>query len=986
MRSLPVLVLLLGLSSCEADLDALPPLTMTGFEPRTVEVTAGVPYEWEATFRDENGALVEPEELSLLGTPRVDANNPDTPTVLMEDTVLEPGRHRYRATPIELKTIRIGIEHRRIKTDRCPACAIQQELDGITLHVNPPAEQLLSLSGTELSLGVGERRAVTAFPWGVTRGDLARSRIAWAWDGEVTLASSAPAVARVENGRVVGVGPGTASVTLSSPASDGGVLSATLSVTVTDAGVGPPPEGLHPVFAQRIDSNEGGLRHLQPPLYRQLQVDPAGNPVTVGVLFGNLAGESMRWLPALIGQWTGTGFETLRLGRVGEQVRAPRLVIDERGRRYAMYRDVGGRVSSSIVVADFDANSSSRDVRYRDLPVRDEPRAYEEQRDVTTWAMDLAPRKGGGAWAAWVHLEGDLNSGPSICTVRVRLAELTDDGVRVQDVGSAQTLPKESCNSGVVYGSGEDTNAKLSLDVLSRPNEPPTIDLHGLPEFGRARFTFEAGQWVKTDADEPLPWPGGWLVGVPDDFWPDGITGAPEPFRFDDEGRRWYGNEHPGILLRDGNRFDDPTPRWFEGLNGGREVSSDRRQWLTQGLATASGRLHQAIARGTDLRYGAADLPSRATPTSPETTGVRLADSSDPWLPVGLSTVPSGARFVELRLQNARIATQPIGSAYNPWVPTFLTSRRVLRSPAPGQPFAEVTLPAGVRLLPPVIERGGKLWALGTAGSQLHVLTSTDGGQVFTTAFTQAVAHAPSGVVAASGVLFALCAPSAPGDAELWRFDVDVAGFAPRQLGSALRPGDGRLFGNGSGAVLIQRVAPETVQLRRWDLAGTLAEDVRLTVPLGDIDFSTILVEGSTVWGIGRTATNQPVLRRRAGEPGFTALGARELRSFFRSPLLRLRPGVLGVLEMKRTKRDCFQAALATSEDEGLSWGPERVLRPQGGCLQLTWGAAADGTGLAVTLSDNDAFRAWESADGVTQAGDFLFPAHDTVFLHVPLP
>lgn len=984
MRSSPCVALLLGLAACSPALNPSP-LVVTGFETRTVEVTAGVPIEWEATFRDETGTLVEPEELSLIGTPRTDALNPSTPAVLIEDEVLEPGRHRYRATAVELTTIRIGVEHRRLKVERCSACAIQQ-LEGLTLHVNPPAQELLSLSGTELSVGVGERRAAPAFPWGFTRGDLANSRIAWAWDSDVTMTSSDPAVARVDGARVVGVAPGQASVTLSAAATDGGVLRATLAVTVTDAGLGPPTEGLYGVFAQRIDSNEGGARHLQPPLYRQLHVDAAGNPVTVGVLFGNLAEQSMRWLPAMVGQWTGTGFETLRIGRAGEAVRAPRLVLDERGRRYVMYRDTGGRLSSSVVVADFDASATSREVRYRDLPVREEPRLYEEQHDVTTWVMDLAPRKGGGAWAAWVHLEGDLNSGPTICTVRVRLAELTDEGVRVQDLATTQTvLPKQTCNSYHVYKADEDEAAKLYLDVLTRPDEPPTVFLSGLPEFRSVRFAFESGQWAKSDVAETRHWPGGPLLEVADDVWPDGIVGDPEPYRLETDGRVWFGNEHPGVLLRGGTRFDDPTPRWFEGLNGERLFSDERRLWLTQGVTTSPGRIHQAISKGTELRYGVVELPERATPTSPETTGVRLADASAPWLPVGLAVAPSGARFVELRQQNASLATQPIGSAYNPWVPTFLNPRRVLRSPAPGLPFAEVTLPAGVQLWPQVLERGGKLWALGSIGGQLHVLSSTDGGQVFTSAFTQVAASAPVSVATVNGVFFALCTPLS-GDSELWRFDVDVSGFAPRQLGTALRPGDGKLFSNGDGAVLIQRVAPNTVQLRRWDLAGTLAEDVRLAVPIGDIDFATVMAEGSTVWGLGRAATERPVLRRRAGETAFTAIGARDLRTDLRTPLLRLRPGVLGSVELKRTKRDCFQVALAQSEDEGATWSPERVLRPRGGCLQLPWGAALTSTGLAVALSDNDALRAWESADGVTQVGNFLFPAHDALFLHVPLP
>jgi hypothetical protein len=115
-------------------------------------------------------------------------------------------------------------------------------------------------------------------------------------------------------------------------------------------------------------------------------------------------------------------------------------------------------------------------------------------------------------------------------------------------------------------------------------------------------------------------------------------------------------------------------------------------------------------------------------------------------------------------------------------------------------------------------------------------------------------------------------------------------------------------------------------------------------------------------------------------------LGGFDARSVFRTPFFRARPGVLGAVELLRTKPDCFQAALSLSTDEGQTWGAPRVVRPRGGCLQLPWGAQSTGAEVVLTLSDNDGLRAWEAADGVVQEGTNLFPAHDTVLLRVPLP
>lgn len=949
-------------------------LTQTGLEPRKVRVTAGVAFEYDVQFRNAAGVLTEPGYLDVLGTPRVDLNNPSTPTATYEDTLVEPGHHRYRVTPIELKTIRLGVEWRTCSTNACPLTQAQ----GLELQVEPRVEFLHPLAGSTISLGVGEKRQASLLPWGTTRGDLENSRIAWAWGAPVMLSSSDPRIARIVDGRIEGVAPGSATVTATS-----GEASVTLNVTVTATALGPPREGLHPVF-DRVDTNEGGARHLQPPLFQQLHVDSRGYPVTLGVHFGNLAGQSMRWLPASVAQWTGTGFEQVRVGRPGDAVVGPRLVLDSTDRRYVLYRSRNGMVSSSIVVADFDADATDERVRYRDLPVRAEPPEYEEQRDVTTFAYGMTARTGGGVWVAWVVTEGDLNSGPVVCDVRVRLAEVTADAVRVQEVAVAKTIPKNTCTSKSVYRVGEDENSTVFLSQGS--GAAPDIFLSGLaefrPEHRDVRFSLGAdGAWTMSDVEPTKHWPGGPVSTIPDDDWPDGIVGDPEPFRIEAGGEVWLGNEHPGVLKR-GPFVDDPSPRWFPGtnLNTG-SFSTDRRNWLTQGVAGTPTRLHQTVGQGLALAYGVVDLPVRATTTGAETSGRLLTTAQQPWMPTELSVTSDGARFVALRRQNASLITQRIGEAYNPWVPTFLDERQVVRASAPEQPFAPVTLPANVTLLGPIVREGSTTMAIGSGPAGLLLLTSTDAGLTFATTRTQAVGGTPTGVVHVGGAFLVVCKPVS-GNIEVWRVGVTTADSTTRSLTAPNLRADGKLVASNTTAAWLERVAPNTMRLLRWDVDGTLVENVQLT---GDVNFDTVFAEGPNLWA----ATAGTVFRRGAGANSFSPAVTLEGRVEFRTAFARIRSGLLANVVMKRVKPDCFQAALITSTDEGATWSTPTLLRPTGGCLQLPWQVEAteDGTGVALALSDNQSLRAWEYADGVLQSPRLgLFPAHDTLFLRAPAP
>ncbi len=594
-------------------------------------------------------------------------------------------------------------------------------------------------------------------------------------------------------------------------------------------------------------------------------------------------------------------------------------------------------------------------------------------------------------WVAWVFTEGDLNSGPSRCNARVRIAEITDDAVRVQDVASVQTIAFDTCNSYHVYKNDQDERATVLL-MDGGAGAAPELFVSGLPEYRSVRFTRGAdGAWSRADVPETTRWPGGPLLDLDTGAWPDGIVGEPEPFRIEAGGETWFGNEHPGVLIRSGF-IEDPTPRWFEGLDDGKLFSTERRQWLTQGVAGTVTQMHQTVGRGTELMYGVVDLAVRATATADERSGRLLATAQDPWVPTGLSVTSDGARFVSLRRQNARLETQPIGGAYNPWAPTFLAESKVVRAASDGQPFVTVTLPAAVTLLHPVIRHEGATFAMASGNAGLLLLSSSDGGLSFTTARTHAVGGVPVKAVFVGGAFFVVCQPSL-GNSELWRFGVTVSDTTTRALHAALEPAQrlrltGQLVASTTTAAFLEPVAPNQLRLVRWGADGTLLESATLTVPEGGLNLATVFAERGTLWASGLSATRRTVLRRSEGSMAFVQIADFDRRNDFRAAFSRVRGNALANVELRRTRNDCFQSALVTSLDEGVTWSAPVLLRPRGGCLQLPWQVAPMPDGeLAIAMGDSHSLRAWELADGVTQSGQLgRFPAHDALFLRAPLP
>lgn len=1018
---IPVVLLLVA---CGARAPAS--LVVTGLEPRTLPAVVGQAVEWEVTFRDGAGALVEPARIEVLGSIRLPGTG--ARDLLVEREVLEPGRHLLRVTPLAVKPLTVGLE-----VWACDACVAAQH-GSVTLEPDPPVDRVVSLVGAELTLVTGEARAVPTLAVGTTLGPNTSTQT-FAWGAPRVVESGDPSIARVEAGRVQGVAVGTTTLSVRVSPVDAGMLAVTVPVRVIagDAGV-PPAEGLYRTFAARIDPNMGGSRHLQPPLYEQLKVDGRGRPVTVGVLFGSIEQKTTSWLPALVGQWTGSGFETLLLGRPGEAVRSPRLAIDERDRRYVLYRDRGGRSTPAMFLAEFDADTAPDALRVRELPVRTDPRQFGDERDVTTWLMGIAPRRGGGAWVAWVHSEGELSSGPSTCTLRLRLAEVTDDDVQTRDVAVTTLTGAQTCQTKHLFSFDADGDGTLLIEPTRRPGATPDLVVRGIPGVADGRLVELDGGWT----NEPLfpeipapfrdrlePWvlfppiapsrgstPGWtWWNGFSPDQgfvpwsqegqleytparWPEPIVGGGEPFALQDGERTWLGNEHPGVLLRRrGNAryfFDDPTPRWFDGGTGGRLFSGERRQWFTQGVFSGDGRLHLTMFREDELAYGVVDPPRPASATDAESSGVLLQRGTDPWLPTSLSLTADGVRYVALRKQNAELNTLPIGAAHNPWSPVFLEDRRLERSAAPGQPFERVTLPTGVWAFAAVVAHGGSHWAVGSGAGGLRLLRSTDAGRTFDAVFTQPAAAPLRSVVVVNGtVLFALCVPTS-GDSELWRVDVSAASPTATNVATAFSTPlpsvaqQATLVSSGDGVVVFAGASPTSERAWRVSGAGALVELLTLTVPASSVGLQrqTLFADGATFVG----ATDRALVRRLVGQPGFTEVQPLPADTMTWTTVVRPTPGMLVLPTVRRTGNDCWRVASLVSTDDGARWAPGPLTRPRGGCLQLPWQAVASAGEVLLAMSDNDSLRAFEQGDDIRQEGTWTFPDHDALFIRFPAP
>lgn len=970
-----------------------PTLIITGLEERRIAAIVDQPVVLEVQYALEDGTPTEPFEVVELGTLQVPVDPPNRASLASTFTSLVVGHRRYELTP--------QLYAQALYGQRARACADCPFVDtGLTITIEPrPATTgLVPLDGPELSLAVGEARQLSALTFGTVKSTVNAPQ-SWSTLAAVTLASADPAIARVESGKLIGVAPGTTVVTLT-PAKafpTQAALSTIVTVTVVQAPLGPPPDGRRRLFALRMDGNEGGSRWRQPHPIAQLVIDSRGAPVAVGTPYGNIAGLSVNERPALLSQWTGTGFETRSLGRTGEEVVSPHLAIDARDVRYVVYRNIAehrwvGQPQAHVTLATLAPDEQAFSLRT--LPLGDSPDTQAPadtiiDRTISTSTLAITAREGGGVWVAWVFLISHSGDDGERCEARLRLAEVPPSGpLQVQDVARFSRSFFRKCEASALFERNEEESRTVVFDVTRRPGQTPDLVL----EVGRdqerpwsGRYALEGTTWQRTDyltaadlraegipfgpfalfpprpsVDGSVPLWSHW--GPPAnlatfmDPWPEPVVGRGEPFVVQLGDRSWLGNQHMLLMRRDpyrGQTFDDPTPRWFEGSNDNRTFQTPRLQWRVEGADARAGRIHLAITRDLQMDHVVATTPRLARETSPESEGRPIElETNAP----SVRVAPSGVRwhFANRTAQGVRLG----------------------RSVAADQPWQFATMPErDVDLLPAIAEHDGKVWAFTQpfTGAGLKVLVSMDSGATFTVSRTLTTQNRVKELVVRGGLVFALCLPTSGGQGELLRIELSNA-TTPIDLAPAVLPirfPDGvHVHDAGDGVAVLLRTAARSWRIVRWNDAGSLVENAAFqhgagTVP-DDLDDTKVLIEpGGVVTGLA--ASGRPEIRRRdTGSATLRLVGSLGDDAFGSSGgPLRAAPGKLIIPLTVRTLRDCWQLALRISDDDGATWRTGPVLRSAGGCAQSVTHANVQGGFLTMHVGDNESFRGFQEADSV---------------------
>ncbi len=982
-----VLVALL-FTACPPGSSSGPTLTITGLETRRITAVVDQPIVLEVQYLLEDGTPTEPLEVVELGTLQIPVSAPNRAPLTSTFTTLGPGRRRYELTPQLYAQAYYG---QRART--CADCPFTDTGLTVVIEPHPATSTLVPLDGPQLSLAVGEARHVSALSFGTVK-STANAPQVWGTHAAVTLTSADPAIARVEADTVVGVAPGTTIVTLAN-----GAVTTTTTVTVVQAALGPPPDGRRPLFFLRMDGNEGGDRWRQPHPISQLVIDGRGAPVAVGTPYGNITGLSVNERPALLSQWTGTGFETRTIGRPGEEVVSPHLAIDARDVRYVLYRNLAehrwvGLSQEHLTLATLAPGDAA--FALQTLPLGDSPDALSPpdtilDRTSSTSTLAITARQGGGVWVAYLFLRSHSADDGDTCEARLRLAEVPPGApMKVQDVARFSRAFFRECKATDLFERKEEDARTVVFDVTRRPGETPDLVL----EVGRdeerpwsGRYALAGTTWLRSDyltaadlrmqnlpfgpfalfpprpsVDGSVPLWSHW--GPPPnlatfvDPWPEPVVGRGEPFVVQLGDVTWLGNQHMLLMRRDpfhGQVFDDPTPRWFDGSNDGRTFQTERLQWRVEGADARAGRLHMAITRNLQMEHVVVTPPRLAKETSPEREG----------------------RAIELGTIAPRVRVAPSGVRWH-FANRTGQGVRLGRSPMADAPWQFATMPErDVDLLPAIAEHDGKVWAFTQpfTGVGLKVLVSTDGGATFTVSRTVTTLNRVKELVVRGGLVFALALPTSGGQGELLRLDLSNSTAAPVDLATTLLPTrlpDGvHLNDAGDGVAVLLKTATRTWRIVRWSDAGALVENATFQHELGpipdELDDRKVLIEaGGVVTGLA--ASGRPELRRRdSGSATFRLIGSLGDDAFGSSSApLRAGTGKLVVPLTVRTLRDCWQLALRLSDDDGVTWRTGPVQRSAGGCAQSVTDATVQSGVLTVQVGDNESFRGFQVADAVT--------------------
>ncbi len=890
----------------------------------------------------------------------------------------------------------------------CPT----QHFGDIILETPPDLARLQPVVADPLRLAVGERRNLPVLTWGYL--DDTPSHL----HADYTVESADPAVAAIEGHEVTGVAPGTTTVTFAS----GLAPTSTITVEVVDAPLGPPGEGAHPVLDVPDYNNwKYDASHVH-----RLALDSAGVPVVVarhdpGILYVGLG-----YYPAIVAEWTGTGFEGQFVARPKETANVPHLTLDERDRRYVLYNAIG-YTWRHFALAERAADGGPDDWTYRDLPTRpwlDRSTERELVRidgswspEFTTSFLAMTPRAGGGVWAAYLvngfELAGLAPSNDAIpCQLTLRLLEVTDDAVQAwdvarwvtfehfgvcdHDIGSiflgppqpGDTFPTIIVHGGICEGESCNNMSPGTFALFAQGTEYEGYELTPPPYPKRAydnRFFFEDGQWktelFRVDPEDPE-------ASRDRAHYPrDTGGGEVEWFFYGASGfavgdNRWHGFWTVGPLLRyppeGGGFWDDPSPRLAPSDSGyGQTWTHVHRNWELVGFDNDNRHLDQLVIYMTKLYFTRATPAVPATRDSDDTAGRLVSDMEEPQLFVGppLRT-PGGATLVMLQ----RVITDNVGY-YDPYFEHWLGAGLLSRQASPTEAFSPVPdVGAGFHLA----AAGSRVFSATGGGLQV----SDDDGLTFSP--VAGVSGFVRGLAAVGPAVFLTNYTTTPQPApHLW-FSPD-AGVTPYTdlldgLGATGIPVNQALFPGTDDVLLILMPYERQLRFLRFDAAGQLVGDETLTFENFYPDRQlrgTRLFSGVALY---QNATNGML----AWQPGATGLAPlAPWPANFRMdkpigggcPALQLPSGRLVAGGRLLEDPDRARAALITSDDGGLTWSAPRLVRPDGGQGQHVVGLALDGEDLLITLWDNASMRAWLHDD--TEYYAFL-PRYDQVFLRVP--
>ncbi|MCB9672186.1 MAG: hypothetical protein H6736_20550 [Alphaproteobacteria bacterium] len=365
--------------------------------------------------------------------------------------------------------------------------SIRQEADEVWSVAVPLVEAEVDVRGgpvdrivtwdDQVALAVGEIRPFQPCPLAVRAqtfpapGD---PRGEWPWSEEpVRYATSDPTVASVDDDGVLrGIAAGTTSLVLRA-----GDVERQVSVTVTDAAMGPPPLGSHPI-ADTVPAGERNRTDQADGLRRaRVAFGPDGSIATVVRLEpGLVQGATDLFVslrpPLVLARWTGTGWGYELLGTPTEQLVHAGVAIDALGDTWVVTRSLR---SNALEVWWRPAGTAVGGWTRRALPVGlgpldgpGDPGTWSKAEQTDRyWPISITDRPGGGLWVAWATTD-DFEVGPTRrCPRVVRAASVGPETLAVEIVERTWlvdgTTSRNSCEELMEREGGEPQDVGLGI-------------------------------------------------------------------------------------------------------------------------------------------------------------------------------------------------------------------------------------------------------------------------------------------------------------------------------------------------------------------------------------------------------------------------------------------------------------------------------------------------------------------------------------------